>query len=134
MESALPKFSKRSRKALDTCDAKLILLFEEVVKHYDCSVLCGYRDKEEQDRLYHEGRSKLFYPNSKHNTLPSRAVDVVSCPVSWSNMDQFYHFSGYVLGVAASLGIKIRSGLDWDNDRVLNDQTFMDGPHFELIE
>ena len=41
---------------------------------------------------------------------------------------------GFVEGVAAALGIKIRSGADWDMDRNVSDQSFIDLPHIELVE
>ena len=47
----MASFGRASMKNLSTCDPKLQVLFKEVVKHIDCSVLCGHRTKEEQDAL-----------------------------------------------------------------------------------
>jgi peptidoglycan L-alanyl-D-glutamate endopeptidase CwlK len=72
----MPKFSRISKKRLETCDIRLQNIFNEVVKTYDCSILCGYRTKQEQNNAFNKGRSKLKYPHSKHNKYPSKAVDV----------------------------------------------------------
>lgn len=129
----MPTFGKRSRSNLDAAHKDLQILFNEVIKHYDCSVICGHRNKSDQNKAYFDGRSKLKFPQSKHNCLPSNAVDVVPYPINWKDTDRFYHFSGFVLGVAATLDIKIRWGGDWDSDTDLHDQSFMDLPHFEIV-
>jgi len=128
----MPQFGKRSRERLETCHPKLQELLNEVVKNYDCSVLQGNRSKEEQDEYFNTGRSKVQYPNSKHNSMPSLAVDVAPYPIDWENTNRFYHFAGYVLGIADKLGIDLRWGGDWDSDKDFSDQTFNDLPHFEL--
>jgi len=107
-------------------------LFKEVIKHYDCTVICGHRSQEEQDKAVAEGKSKVRYPYSKHNSFPARAVDVVPYPIDWDDREGFYAFGGFVKGVASQKGIKIRWGGDWDSDNDLHDQNFIDLPHFEL--
>ena len=128
----MPHFSDRSLERLATCHDNLQLLFREVVKHFDCTILQGHRGEDEQNEYFRTGRSKLQYPNSKHNQLPSLAVDVAPYPIDWSDTDRFYFFAGYVKGIADRMGISIRWGGDWDGDTQVRDQTFMDLPHFEL--
>jgi len=130
----MPKFGKRSLDNLNTCHPDLQRLFNEVIKYYDCSVLCGHRTKEEQDAAYHDGRSKVQWPNGKHNSMPSKAVDVAPYPVDWSDTRRFYMFVGIVRGIAAMMGIKIRVGADWDGDMEVKDQNFHDLPHVELMD
>lgn len=134
-------FSKTSKKRLANCHKDLQALFFEVVKNYDCTIVCGYRGKEDQERAFSEKKSKVHFPNSKHNVFPSLAVDAASFEVNsidWT-VRQAIYFAGYVKGVADQLfdkGImkhKIRVGADWDNDNDIDDQTFNDYPHFELI-
>jgi peptidoglycan L-alanyl-D-glutamate endopeptidase CwlK len=60
-------------------------------------------------------------------------VDVAPFPIVWTDTKRFYAFGGFVLGVAQGLGIRIRWGGDWNNNRYLNDQQFNDLVHFELI-
>jgi peptidoglycan L-alanyl-D-glutamate endopeptidase CwlK len=133
----MPKFGNKSMSNLSTCHPDLQRLFNEVIKEYDCTVMCGHRSKEDQDKAVQEGRSKVHWPNGKHNSNPSMAVDVApwfSTPpnVRWNDTNKFYHFAGYVQAVADQLGISIRWGGDWDSDGELHDQTFFDLPHFEL--
>lgn len=131
----MPKFSKSSLSKLKTCDEELQKLFLHVVTHFDCTIVQGHRDKRTQNKYYKEGKSKLQWPNSNHNSKPSRAVDVapyLNGSVSWDK-DQCYTFGGFVLGVAAMMRIPIRWGGDWDGDKNIKDQTFNDLVHFELI-
>ncbi len=126
-------FGSRSKRELATCDVKLQLLFRVVIKKYDCAVICGHRNEEDQNKAYLQGKSKLQYPLSEHNDFPSKAIDVIPYPINWDDLGSFYMFAGYVLRVASELGIAIRYGGDWDGDRKTADQEFVDLPHFELI-
>jgi peptidoglycan LD-endopeptidase CwlK len=132
----MPQFNFRSLARLDTCHPKLKQLFREVVKHRDCTILCGVRSKDDQDAAKERGASRLRWPQSKHNvTAPgqlSRAVDVAPWPLDWGDMRRFDVFSGFVLGVASQLGIAVRWGGDWDGDHDLRDQSFNDLVHFEV--
>ena len=132
MENTVPKLGRRSKKNLSEAHPLLQELFEEVIKHYDCSIIEGNRPQEEQDRLFHAGKSKLKFPKSKHNRTPSLAVDVVPYPVDWKDKDRFMNFGGLVKGIALMMGIDIRWGGDWDGDNTFKDQSFHDLPHFEL--
>ena len=128
----MPRFGKRSKKRLASCDERLIHLFEEVVKYFDCSVIQGHRGREDQNRAFDEGKSKLRYPDGKHNAVPSRAVDVAPYPIDWEDRDRFHYFAGFVLGTARQMGIDVRWGGDWDRDTKTKDNRFADLPHFEL--
>src|SRR3972149_4230990 len=103
----MPKFSKSSLDQLATCHLKLQELFNEIIKTYDCKVLEGHRNQADQDRAFNEGRSKLRFPNGNHNRLPSLAVDVYPFPISLKDTKRFYHFSGFVQGVAERMDISI---------------------------
>tara|TARA_R100001594_G_scaffold14555_3_gene30994 strand:+ start:4441 stop:4836 length:396 start_codon:yes stop_codon:yes gene_type:complete len=126
------KFGKKSREKLSTCHPDLQKVFNEVIKVVDCSILEGYRDERAQDRYFREGKTKVKYPMGRHNSNPSRAVDVTPYPVDWNDRERQTLFAGYVLGVAASMGIKLRWGGDWDMDFKVMDNRFDDFPHFEL--
>lgn len=129
----MPKFSQSSIDKLETCHPDLVKLFNEVVKEFDCIILEGHRGKEDQDKAFREGKSKLPWPKGKHNKLPSEAVDVAPYPVDWKDRERFIYFAGFVMGRAAELGIKIRWGGDWDGDKDLKDNSFSDLVHFETI-
>ena len=128
----MPSFSNRSKLRLNQCDRRLQEVFEEVIKHWDCTILEGHRDQETQDELFRQGKSKLKFPNSKHNQAPSMAVDVAPYPIDWNDWKRWYAFGGFVMGIAASKGITLRWGGDWDSDKQFNDQSFNDLPHFEI--
>ena len=72
----MPYFGRLSTQRLSTCDERLQDICNEAIKVYDFSVLCGHRDEIEQKKLFREGKSKLEYPHSKHNSIPSLAVDI----------------------------------------------------------
>jgi peptidoglycan L-alanyl-D-glutamate endopeptidase CwlK len=128
----MPKFSLRSEKALNTAHPELQRLFREVIKHFDCVVLEGHRDKVAQDAAVAAGKSKTPWPTSKHNKTPAQAVDVVPYPIDWGNRNRFFYFAGFVKATAAQLGITVRWGGDWDSDDDFGDQTFEDLPHWEI--
>ena len=84
----MPKFSKKSKAKLNTCDKRLIELFNKVVKKFDCTIIEGHRSKDRQNKLFDEGKSKLQYPNGKHNATPSMAVDVAPYPIDWNDRER----------------------------------------------
>jgi len=135
----MPRYSKRSKDRLLTCDQRLQDVFNEVIKHVDCSILEGHRSKERQNKLYDEKRTKVKYPDGRHNSNPSKAVDVTPYPVDWEDRERQTLFAGFVIGIARSMGIKIRWGGNWDmyeeNGRwEVKDNRFDDFPHFEIKE
>ncbi len=121
----MPKFSKRSKNNLAQAHPLLQKLFNEVIKHEDCSVICGYRGENEQNDAFKAGNSKLQYPASKHNRKPSLAVDVTPYPIIWDDIKGFERFVGIVKGIAIMMNIDIRLGADF---------SFKDYPHFEIKE
>ena len=127
----MPKFGSTSKKRLSTCEKDLQLLFKEVVRGFDCTIVCGYRGEKDQNEAYERGNSKVKYPHGRHNANPSRAVDVAPYPIDWSDRDRFNYFAGYVKGIASQMGIDVIWGGDWDNDTDLKDNSFDDLVHFE---
>jgi len=128
----MAKYSNTSRARLATCHEDLQKVFMKVIENFDCTILVGHRTKEEQDEAFRTGHSQLQWPKSKHNSLPSMAVDVAPYPIDWNDREQFHLFAGYVLGIADSMGIKLRWGGDWDGDKDVKNNTFDDLVHFEL--
>ena len=127
------KFGKSSRQRLDTCHPHIHAILEEAIQIVDFTVLCGTRSEAEQEDLFHRGMSKVQFPNSKHNSRPSLAVDVAPYPIDWNDLKRFTHLMGIIRGIAHEKGIKIRCGIDWDNDGDITDHSFMDYPHFEIV-
>lgn len=144
----------------------LWVLFHEVLKHYDHTIIYGKRSEKEQNQLYKQGRrfdggvwvidnymeivTYKQWPDSKHNVKSHEdlSIAVDAAPyingrmVNGSKREdeaQIYHFAGFVLGVAKRLkaegkmSLDVRWGGDWDMDDNVNDQTFNDLFHFELV-
>lgn len=142
------KFSENSRIQLESCHPELQRLFGQVINYRDCTILEGNRTTEQQRKNIERGVSKTM--RSKHLHVPSLAVDVAPYPLTWpkkpvnsgaaertrwmKEYGSFYLFSGFVLGIAQSMNIKIRWGGDWDGDWEISDQSFDDLVHFELVE
>ena len=128
----MPRYSNKSKERLASCDERLQDVFNEVIKYVDCSILEGHRSKERQNKLYDENRTKVKYPNGRHNSSPSKAVDVTPYPVDWEDRERQTLFAGFVLGLARNMGIRLRWGGDWDMDFQVMDTRFDDFPHFEV--
>lgn len=127
------KLGNASLNNLRTCHPDLQEILEEAIKIVDFAIICGHRNKDEQDKAFHSGMSKVQFPNSKHNTYPSSAVDIAPYPIDWNNTGRFTHLVGIIRGIAHMKGIKIRCGIDWDSDGDITDHSFMDYPHIELV-
>ena len=130
----MPKFGRRSKERLATCDSRLQKVFNEVIKHVDCSVLEGHRGEERQNAFFEEGKTQVKFPKGRHNSSPSNAVDVTPYPVDWEDRERQTLFAGFVLGVAKLMGVTLRWGGDWDMDFHVMDNRFDDFPHFEIRE
>ena len=100
--------------------------------HFDCSILEGHRNEADQNAAFAAGVSQLRWPESKHNRIPSEAVDVLPYPVRWSDVKRMYYFAGFVMAVGTAMDIPLRWGGDWDRDTEVLDNKFNDLAHFEL--
>lgn len=119
---------RASKLRLATCDARLQQLVTAVVARVDAgecpgvpdiSVACGYRGEAEQNAAFDRGVSKLRYPHSKHNTVPSQAVDLWPSPVDWKDAKAFEALRALTLDTAHRLHIPVHV-ISWDL------------PHFQL--
>ncbi|MEA1079525.1 hypothetical protein [Marinobacter qingdaonensis] len=135
----MPSYSEKSAFRLSTCHPDLQKVFQRVIRVFDHSVLCGHRGKDEQNRFFRQGKSKVRWPNGKHNSVPSMAVDAAPWPIDWHDRERFSLFAGFVIGIAremyddGEIDHLIRWGGDWDCDTEVTDNGFDDLPHFELI-
>ena len=130
----MPKFGKGSLEKLETVHEQLRAVCNEVIKHYDFTVICGHRSQADQDKAVAEGRSKTRFPHSKHNRWPSEAVDLAPYPIDWNDTYGFIYLAGHMDEAAKALGVDLRWGGNWNGDRILiRDQKFIDLPHFERI-
>ena len=119
------KYSKSSKAKLKTCDPRIQLVMNELIKYVDVSILEGSRSEDMQNYLKAHGNSTLSYPDSKHNKTPfSLAVDVVPYPLDWNDIASFNKLAGMIKLLALQLDVDLHWGGDW--------KSFVDMPHWEL--
>ncbi len=131
--------SKYSNGNLSTCVEPLQRIAHAVIQAVDFRVICGVRGESEQTAAFNSGSSEKEYPNSKHNKVPSLAVDIVpyhrlAPHVRWKDTDSFIYLAGHVLMAAQMMGFVVRWGRDWNQNDDLTDENFFDYAHFELME
>ena len=117
-------FSTLSKDKLSTCHPILQEICHDLIKKIDFTVICGYRNKEDQDKYFEIGASKLKFPNSKHNTIPSLAIDIAPYPINWNNHVAFKELATEFKKIANNKGVKVIWGGDWEH--------FKDLVHYEL--
>ncbi len=110
----------------------------------DFYYICGARGKDDQELAFKKGVTKVHYPDSKHNRsknpeYKSDAVDagpfkfIRGVPViSWDDYPGFLKVYKAFQQASKTLGIKIRSGADFDGDGNLRNDPWVDMPHHEL--
>lgn len=119
---------KASRARLKTCHIDLQVLIEAVALGIDqgdlmyagiqdIEVTCGYRGKEEQMVAFETKMSKSPWPLSKHNRVPSDAVDVVPYPERWSSERKLEILHAYIAGVAHAQGLDLFD-IAWDRPHI----------------
>ena len=139
------RWSKESLEHYVTLDRRLQNVVDRVLKIYDCKILEGHRTPERQEQLFAKKLTKV--KKSKHNKLPSLAVDISPYPVLWpehattkkewmKRYARFYYFAGLIMMAAEEMGISLRWGGDWDRDHEVLEpgQKFDDLVHFEIVE
>lgn len=130
----MPAFSKSSLYRLNTCDPRLQKLMNEVIKHRDCTIICGHRPELEQNEAFRTGHSKLKFPQSKHNSFPSKAIDVMPAKLDWKDRDGILNLMGFIAGVASQMNIKLRFGADFNGDLNFRNDSFFDAVHIEIFD
>lgn len=124
----MPKFSKKSLERLSACHPFLQEICNELIKEVDFTVICGHRNEVDQNHAFDIGASKLKFPKSKHNIMPSKAVDLApyNNGIDWNNHVAFKELARKFKLIAEHKRIAISAGADW--------KSFPDLPHFELID
>lgn len=133
------KFGTRSLACLATTHPALVKLMTRALElsAQDFTIICGYRNKADQEAAVARGASKVHYPNSAHNQTDANgkerscAVDILPYPfTNWEDPEMrkgWYRVHDAVAKASKELGIPYRWGggvpdkaFDWDL------------PHFEL--
>ena len=128
----MPKFSLRSKERLATCHEDIRKVCNALIKTYDISVLEGHRGKAEQEKYVKAGKSQLHFPKSKHNALPSLAVDLAPYPVDWEDAARFKEMWEVFKAVAQQLKERgeITARFAWGGEW----KKFKDYPHIEIVK
>ncbi len=123
-------FTKKSKINLSQAHPDLQTLFNEVIKEANCYIICGHRGEVEQNDAFDRGNSLLRFPNSKHNKLPSLAVDATPRPLDWNDLKGFDMLGEIVLRKAKEL----KESGDITHDIVWGGmwKKFKDRPHYEI--
>jgi hypothetical protein len=111
----MPSFSQSSKDKLAEASEDLQVLFNEVIKYFDCTIVCSHRNKEDQTKAYNDGFSDVQYPNSYHNKFPAMAIDAVPYPELYTDEDKMIEFGGFVMGIYSILKAedKIKGTIEW---------------------
>ena len=134
-------FGKESKAVLQSVHPLLRLLAHKAILKHDFAVREGYRAEQAQHKAFLDKRSKVDWPNSKHNKFPSHAVHflpivngrMIVDVATTIDIAQWSYFLGIVHALADDLRIPVRFGINWDMDaEILSDQTFNDWAHIEL--
>lgn len=143
------KLSNKSLEKLDTCHEDLKTIIIESIKNspYDFGVTHGHRSSELQNDLYKKGRNESgeiidkskvvtyvdgYIKKSKHNYLPSLAVDIVvyvNSNITWEH--EYYGIvAGHIMKIAEELfeQSKINNRITWGGSW----NKFKDLPHFQI--
>jgi peptidoglycan L-alanyl-D-glutamate endopeptidase CwlK len=136
-------FGKSSREKLMTCDPALRAVATRALElsPIDFTIVWGWRDQSQQNRMVAEKKSKTPWPQSKHNTMAeggpcSRAFDfapMVGGQIPWLDVPLFCVVAGVIFAAAKERNVKLRWGADWNGNWLTSDQTFMDWGHIELL-
>lgn len=104
--------------------------FKELCLNVGITILiyCTWRDQESQDKAFKEGKSKLKFPNSKHNFIDSegrRSAKAFDCVPMRGKTAQWNDVTSYAK--MGEIGKSI--GLRWGGEF----KGFSDKPHFEIL-
>ncbi len=110
----MPRFGTRSLSKVHECEDSLQRVLFEAIKHYDFSCIWGFRDQVDQTTVFRDGFSRTQWPNSKHNSSPSRAFDVIPYPQGFkADHKEFYKQATYILRAAVEVGVNIKWAGHW---------------------
>lgn len=111
---------------LVTCHPSIKKVVWAVSDEMPIVVVCGYRNREDQEKAFNEGKSKAHWLESPHNFEPSRAIDLaplIKGKIEWENIEAFQKMGELVMRKASELGVSLTWGKHFK---------IVDYPHFEL--
>lgn len=127
------KFGKRSMSCQEGVHPDLVKVVNKAMslQIMDFTIYCGVRTKDEQKKLYAQGRTSpgeivTWTLNSNHfvqNDGYGHAMDIAPYVIDWGNSLRFARLAGIIQTCAAIEGVDIEWGGTWKN---------RDLPHFQL--
>lgn len=128
-------WSNKSLQVRATLDPRLQVMVDELLKYMDVSLVQGHRGEAEQNDYFDRGVSQVRWPNGKHNSYPSLAVDMQPYPYP-TNENDLRAALGYMAGlcwlIAERNGFSLRWGGDWNRNGDVTDNGFDDLYHLEI--
>jgi peptidoglycan L-alanyl-D-glutamate endopeptidase CwlK len=129
----MPSFGEASRRRLLTCDPRIAIVCNDVIRFMDFAVTHGHRSHEKQDALYAKGRTLpggiVTYARggqSNHNIgPPSPAFDLAPWPIDWDDESRFIELAGAIRYAAWVRSITLEWGGHWPGRK-------RDLPHFQI--
>lgn len=140
---------------LDEVDPILQKVIGRVGALLNITLTCGIREREAQEIAFSTGKSKVKWPQSKHNLNPARnavfslAIDLYPSDIDMKVLNyqvktpedrirllkeyqKFYYLAGFIKATAENMGVKVKWGGDFNSDNDFTNDSFIDMPHFEL--
>lgn len=153
-------YGRTSSEKLEQGHPVLQTLFQRAGRHTNITILNVFRGEVAQNEAFASGASSKRWPESKHNSMPSMAVDASPWPIpeGWGDLDgqtvrdrdlnwkervKFYEMIAVLRhewnrmcdeNPVLAKTYRLRFGDDWDGDGDYRDQDFDDLPHVELVE
>lgn len=138
------RFGARSLQKLASADERWVPVCNSIIKHFDFSILHGFRWKAEQDQLVERGWSRTPWPHSHHNVNRhghnrpgSLAIDLAPYRdggIDWDDHPAFIALYGMIRQAAREHGFVVGWGGDWDrDDEFIADQRFNDLGHVWIV-
>ncbi len=128
-------WGRRSLEMRDSLMPELKALADDVLQAvpFDIALTDGHRGQEAQEAAFASGASKVRWPDSKHNRLPSYAMHLDPYPINYAQPCVYYVLAGIVLSTAKLHHLPIRWGGRWNGDYLdLAGEKFKDLAHWEM--
>lgn len=131
----------RRIERLDGLDQRLRAVVIEAASRlrFDVQVIEGRRTLERQRELYAQGRTapgKVVTWTMASPHLEGRAVDLAPLQpdgsIDWKDIAGFEKLRLAMMDASRVVGVRIRSGADWNMNGTPRERGESDSPHFEL--
>jgi peptidoglycan L-alanyl-D-glutamate endopeptidase CwlK len=119
----------------DSLHPELKFVIDDVARHFDIALIEGYRGPERQAELVEGNLSRKDFPKSKHNIMPSQAVDLLPYPINRENHLQIAYLAGHMRMAGKCAGVKIVWGGDTKQQMLVSGRfkNISYVHHFELV-